>query len=75
MRAGALQLKDGDAYTARRTYKRAFYHADFDEMQTWDMQDHHKAIIDNVQLPIILNLAQVICLLPSAISLCRCRRQ
>eukprot|EP01052_Picozoa_sp_SAG31_P028417 SAG31_NODE_2743_length_5152_cov_2.442905_5_plen_55_part_01 len=38
-------------------YKVAYHHADFDELQTFDMMDKHKKMIDNAQLPLILNLA------------------
>jgi hypothetical protein len=51
-------LQSGDALRARRVYKRAYYHVDFDELQTWDMQDKHKAMIVDAQLPIVLNMAQ-----------------
>ena len=55
--ANAL-MKKLDYAAARLTYRRAYYHVDFDELQTFDMQDKHKKMIDDAKLPILLNLAQ-----------------
>ena len=50
-------MEAGDYAEARQTYKRAYFHADFDELQTWDMQEKHTKMITDVKLPILLNLA------------------
>lgn len=55
--ANALMEKQ-DYKPARLTYRRAYYHVDFDELQTFDMQDKHLKMIDDAKLPILLNLAQ-----------------
>lgn len=55
--ANAL-MKKLEFVAARLTYRRAYYHVDFDELQTFDMQDKHLKMIDDVKLPILLNLAQ-----------------
>jgi hypothetical protein len=55
--ANAL-MKQLEFKSARLTYRRAYYHVDFDELQTFDMQDKHLKMIDDAKLPILLNLAQ-----------------
>ena len=55
--ANAL-MKKAEYKPARLTYRRAYYHVDFDELQTFDMQDKHLKMIDDAKLPILLNLAQ-----------------
>lgn len=55
----ANELMKAQSYKeARLAYRRAYYHVDFDEMQTFDMQEKHLKMISDAKLPILLNLTQ-----------------
>ena len=65
----AQQLKDlGNGHfkrsewvQAHARYKKALDHAHFDELQSWDLMDHHKEMLAGVAVPVKLNF--VVCIL------------
>ena len=55
--ANAL-FKGGDFAEAKRIYRRAFHHIDYTDLERLQFAEHHSKMIDDGQLPILLNLAQ-----------------
>jgi hypothetical protein len=63
-RAGELKeeatehFKRGDFAAAKHTYRRAFHHVDYSDLERLQFAEHHSKMIDDAQKPILLNLAQ-----------------
>lgn len=63
-RAGELKdeatekFKSGDFAAAKQTYRRAFHHVDYSDLERLQFAEHHSKMIDDTQKPILLNLAQ-----------------
>ena len=63
-RAGELkaeattQLKAGRYALAKQVYRRAFHHADYNELERMQFAPQHEKMINDTQVPILLNLAQ-----------------
>jgi len=57
---GNDHFKSSEWELALRRYKRAIYESHFDEMQMYDLMDHHKETAWDIQVPCKLNLAACI---------------
>ena len=57
---GNAHFKASEWELALRRYKRAIYHCVFDEMQMYDLLDHHKEQAHGIQVPCKLNLVACI---------------
>ena len=58
---GNQHFKRSEWVPALARYKKALYHAHFDELQSWDLMDHHKEMLAGVAVPVKLNF--VVCIL------------
>uniref|UniRef100_A0A7S2HBY1 peptidylprolyl isomerase n=1 Tax=Haptolina brevifila TaxID=156173 RepID=A0A7S2HBY1_9EUKA len=58
--AGNDHFKAEEWELALRRYKRAIYESHFDEMQMYDLMDHHKETAFDIQVPCKLNLTACI---------------
>ena len=58
---GNEHFKKSEWVQAHARYKKALYHAHFDELQSWDLMDQHKEMLAGVAVPVKLNF--VVCIL------------
>jgi len=58
--AGNIHFHASEWELALRRYKRAIYMSHFDEMQMYDLMEHHKETAYDIQVPCKLNLAACI---------------
>lgn len=58
---GNEHFKRSEWVQAHARYKKALYHAHFDELQSWDLMDQHKEMLAGVAVPVKLNF--VVCIL------------
>lgn len=52
------KFKGGCFAAAKQTYRRAFHHVDYSDLERLQFAEHHAKMIDDTQRPILLNLAQ-----------------
>ena len=52
------EFKRGNFAAAKKAYRRAFHHADYNDLERLQFAEHHAKMIDDIQKPILLNLAQ-----------------